>query len=79
MPQNVENSTIGTSSDTVPVVSDTVNNNDEPEGLVGQSVCPGFAASQDANGIMRIVPSDVNVCPYGKANAQMNSLVYKLA
>lgn len=60
VPQNVENSTIGTSSDTVPVVSDTVNNNDEPEGLVGQSVCPGFAASQDANGIMRIVPSDVN-------------------
>eukprot|EP00250_Pteridium_aquilinum_P004233 c14459_g1_i1 orf=157-1623(-) len=60
VPQDTDDLTVGTSNNTLPIISDIVNNNDEPEALVGQSICSGFAAPQDASGIMRIVPSDVN-------------------
>lgn len=60
VPQDADGFASGTSSDTLPIVSDTVNPCDEPETLVGQSSCSTFAAPQDANGIMKIVPSDAN-------------------
>ncbi|KAI5068340.1 hypothetical protein GOP47_0016685 [Adiantum capillus-veneris] len=59
-PQVGDGSTNETSSDMLPFVSANVNSCEEHETLVVQSSSSNFASSQEAIGIMKILPSDVN-------------------
>ena len=61
LPQVTSHPSIGPSDNAMAVVPESTQNNFQAENLAGHPLCSDFSIPQDSTGIMRIVPSDVNV------------------